>query len=217
MNNPYSILGIEDGASREQIQAAYNKKRARLLASLDNNPDATEEIQKIDEALVQLLNQSNLALTQTLPPQPSGSTDSILSLVDKLDAPILDKNEAAYCQPCPYCGIPNPVHASVCSSCGRQISRPCPKCGHRVLLNEAVCPRCNTIISELDQQRHADAVITKGRVEEERLKDQMRVEALEDSHRKRASFGILLWTGIILAILGVCAAGLYALYYFANQ
>jgi len=80
-----------------------------------------------------------------------------------------------------------------------------------------VCPRCNTIVREHDIQRLADAEITERRVQEDRVTNQIRVEALEDVHRQRRVFGFLFWILVVVVTIAVCAIGLYALNYFGSQ
>lgn len=215
MTDLFILLGIDENTAPEQIQAAYNAKKAALLGQEGYDPAVLEEINHLDSAYTQFTNQTKLALKPTEPFKRP--VDPILGVVDSIDSSIRENSEDAFYLPCPYCGIQNPSQAVVCSACGKQISRPCPNCGKRVLLSQTVCPRCNSMMREQDQQRLADAVITKQRVQGERLDDHMRVEQQERAHSERAKFGILLWAAIILAVIAICAIGVYAINYFSTH
>jgi hypothetical protein len=215
MTDLRAILHIEPGAAPEQIRGAYNKKRAELISLEGTDPTAAEQIRELDEAFAQLNETTALAIAPTVSARPP--LNPILEMVNSLDAPIQEGGENITYQPCPYCGNQNPSQSTVCLACGNQISRPCPNCGKQLFLVQSVCPRCSTVIRDHDQLRLADAMLTKQRVEDERLENGVRVEAQESAHRKRAGFGCLFWTAILFATLVVCSVSLYALYYFGNQ
>lgn len=216
MTDLQAILHIEQGASPEQIREAYNIKRADLISLGDTDPTVAEQIRELDEAFTQLDQQNTaLAIHPAVASRPP--VNSILEMVNTLDAPIQESSENVVYQPCPYCDGQNPAQATVCTSCGHQISRPCPSCGKQIFLAQAVCPRCNTVIRDHDQNRLADAMVTRQRVEDERLESSIRFEAQENAHRKRASYGCVLWLAIISAIVLVCSVSAYALYYFSSQ
>jgi hypothetical protein len=215
MTDPSIILGIEPGATADQIREAYNKKRAELSAMEGTDGSVPTQIQALDDAFAHMIEGTKLALAPTYPPKPP--VDSILFMVNGLDAPIQESSENILYHPCPYCGNQNPVQSAICTACGKQISRPCPNCGKQIFLGQTVCPRCNTVIREHDQSRLADALNTQQRVQDERLENSVRVDAQEKAHLKRAGFGCLLWLGIALAIMLVVSVGIYAVYYFGTQ
>jgi hypothetical protein len=216
----YSILGVDPSASAAQILEAYNYKRAELIGGEESDPDFDIHLKQLDEAYIQLTERNkNTTLAPVNPlavnqPPPGMNNNPILGMVDSLDAPIQVASEKVDYQPCPYCGNPNPAQAMVCSSCGKQISRPCPNCGKIVMLGQRVCPRCNTLIREHDQIRLSEGMQSQQQIQEERQANAVRVEALENGHTKRAGFGCLLWSAIIMGIIIVCGVGVYAIYFF---
>jgi len=215
MRNPYETLGISTNATLEQIETAYNARRTALLEQEEGNPEIAAELQDLEDAYAQVSTLGRFPLARSEPVRPA--PDPILSIVNELTAPIDGYPGIESSQTCPYCGYQNPAKAITCLACNKQISRPCPNCGLSLPLGLMVCPRCNTIVREHDIQRLADAEITERRVQEDRVTNQIRVEALEDVHRQRRVFGFLFWILVVVVTIAVCAIGLYALNYFGSQ
>lgn len=201
MPDPYVILNIEPTASADQIRAAYNRKKAELatLGADASRPDS--QLQQIEDAYAQLMRHSQLAVVTASPPKTQ--PDPILSMVHSLSAPIGEGSEPVEMQVCPNCRTPNPISLSVCS-CGQQLSRPCPNCGRPVLLGQAVCPRCKAVVGEINQQRLMEAKHTGERIQNERMADQTRTDAMGVAHTERVKFGIVFWILVLIGLIGLC-------------
>lgn len=215
MRNPYEMLGISTNATPEQIETAYNARRAALVEQEVVNPEIAAELQDLEEAYAQLSALTRFSLARSEPVKPA--PDPILGIVNEITAPIGGYPGTESSQTCPYCGYQNPAKAITCVACGEQISRPCPNCGLSLPLGIMVCPRCNTIVREHDKQRLAEAAVTGQRVQEDRVTNQIRVEALEEVHRQRRVFGLLFWILVVVATTAVCAMGFFALNYFGSR
>ena len=75
----------------------------------------------------------------------------------------------------------------------------------------------DTVLRDHDQQRLAESLVARQRIQEERLEDQVRVETQEAGYLKRTAFGFLLWLAIIVAVIVVCAVGIFALIFLGTQ
>jgi ribosomal protein L40E len=198
MADPYQILNLHLTATPAEVQAAYARERAKLLADSPPGEEQTaQQLQAVDDAYATLIEptrraaydqsaSNKLALATTSQPNaiviPSSSPNPILQ------------------QACPHCGALNPIQATMCLQCGQQVSRPCPNCSYSVLLNQTVCPRCNTFIPEYDQRRFAEGISVERKTQQERIESEIRVQTLEEGHRVRAGQGAIFW----LVVFGLC-------------
>lgn len=215
MRSPYEILGVTAEATAEQIEAAYSARRAAFMEQDDVHPEIAVGLQELDDAYAQLTALARFALapSSTVKTAP----DPVLSVVSEITNPTSEHFGFEAGQACPYCNYQNPAKAITCVACGQQISRPCPNCGLSLPLGLLTCPRCNTIIREHDKQRLAEAAVTGQHTHEDRVTNQIRVEALEEIHRQRRVFGFLFWILVVVVAIAVCAIGFYVLNYFGNQ
>ena len=207
MPDHYQLLNVSPTASAEQIQSAYHRERARLLA------DAGEDESRVAPAL-QALEQAYAVLSdpgqRAAYDQARGlNTDRALVVGDQSSALQTTTAQAPRLEErlCPKCGRPNPIQATMCAYCAEQISRPCPKCGNPAIVDERVCGRCGTVIAEYDQQRFMQAEARKRQIEAERIAADARVEKLEQSHGKNRVFGAVFWAFVLGLCIGVCALG----------
>jgi len=216
--DPYSVLGLNPGASLDQIQEAYQLKRAEIISVDENDPESSAKLILLDQAYHQLIEpaKSDLALLNQMPASqpPNQANNPALAMVDRLDSPIMASADNVAYQACLHCGSPNPSQSLICSACGQQIARPCPNCGKIVMLSLPVCPRCNTVIREHDKVRLMEGKHVQQQIQNERVVDHVRVTALETAHKKRAEFGCVLWAAVIFGTIFVCGMGAYAAFYF---
>lgn len=84
MKNHYQTLGLEEGASQEAIQEAYDRLYKELDPANNNNQEFfIEEFEKLQEAYKVLRNSSILSATSKTAEVSTSSTDS--STVKKTD------------------------------------------------------------------------------------------------------------------------------------
>ena len=105
----------------------------------------------------------------------------------------------------------------MCSHCGQQITRPCPNCGYAVQLGQQVCPRCNTILSEYDQRRLAQALIAEQKMTAERLEGETRAQTLREEHRGGTARGIVFWMFAIAGCIALAVIPVLVFNYILNQ
>lgn len=212
MPDYYQLLKIPSSASPDQIQSAYNRERARLLAAASDESSISSALQGLDDAFAVLSNPAQRAAYDRSRGENSMSalmvgTASTASALQPDTAPARPVQQRA----CPNCGTLNPVQATICSSCGRQITRPCPKCGNPIALNEVICPRCGTHIAEYDQSRFAHAQVWEEKIAKERRETDVRVATLEATHGTNRKFGFLFWAVVLGVAVGVCVLGWFLL------
>lgn len=199
--NYYELFNLPLTATVDEIRAAYHRERAQLLASDQETGDqAGEQLRLLEEACATLTDTERRAaydhsLRPAIPVQALTVAGQLAAMALPEVPPLVSQ------QPCPHCGELNPVQATMCGECGKQISRPCPQCGQAILLGQKVCTRCNILIPEYDQRRMVEAVMTEKRVQEERRISESRVEALETVHTANRRMGIIFW----LVVTGLCA------------
>ncbi len=207
MADYYQTLNIASNASQEQIQAAYYRERARLLAAAgDDESQITSVLQALEQAFTVLSDPAQrAAYDRGRAPNPN----TALTLGNPMQAlqPASGSARPIQVRPCPNCAMPNPIQATICAHCGTQISRPCPKCGNPVLGDERVCSRCGTVVAEYDQQRFMQAEARKNQIEAERMATDARVQKQEQVHGKNRVFGVTFYAFVLGLCLGVCALG----------
>lgn len=214
MDNLYRVLEILPTASQEEVREAYARRRANLLAQNAQEPGLALQLADLDSAFVTLGDPDQRAnYDRSLKGADPGGQTSIM----KLDEPTAilrpDIVTPLVQQPCPYCSAPNPIQATICVQCQRQIARPCPNCGHSVQLGQPVCPRCNTYLKEYDERRMMQSAIVEDKTKMERLEGETSVQALEAGHRVRAAYGVVFWAIVALACV-VLTVGPILLYVF---
>jgi predicted nucleic acid-binding Zn ribbon protein len=214
MSTLNQILDLPASSSIDDLQSAYNFKRAELLARQSSGEDVATPLQELDQAYI-LWQQA---------PQQTGTQALASTNLQPTPQPIIPlglySSEAAQpvSQPrtCPACGAANPSQASVCTSCGTQLGRSCPKCGFFISLDQVVCPRCSTVVNEYDQRRFAEGVITGSRVQKEREEEHIRVQNLEAGHSVRAGLGALFWIIVVAACIGLSLLAAYIYNQFSS-
>ncbi len=185
----YVVLG--DPERRAAYDRSLGSTRARastvtVQALVDAEPEAGPS-------------PSAAPLATITPSTPSSTAASLNASTINLDL----LSPAPTVRACPNCGNSNPVQATICSSCGGQMTRPCPYCGQPVALSEAVCPRCHTVVTEYDQRRFAVAVQGDHQVQEERRDLSAGVEALEASNAQRNQNALIFWLVALALFVGV--------------
>lgn len=208
MPDYYQLFKIPSSSNPDQIQSAYHRERARLLASAADESSISSALQGLDDAFAVLSDPTQRAAYDR------SRGESSLSALTVGTASASNALQAGTATPrpvqqraCPNCGTPNPIQATLCSYCGQQISRPCPKCGNPVALNEQVCLRCGTHITEYDQSRFAQSKALEEKIDRERQATDVRVAALEKTHGSNRKFGFLFWAVVLGLALGVCLLG----------
>jgi len=209
MTDNFEMLDISEDANQQQIQEAFDKKRAELIASIDDNQQRQEAIAELQKAFDTICRSKSLALVQE--EKSPISNDPLLSMVDNLNSSLHNETDQFATIPCIYCGVRNLKEALICSSCGRHISRPCPKCGRVLSIEANICPRCKTILREFDESRIFDGSHVKEIKDLERRESQIRVDALEEHHRKRAVYGLFFWLIVAVVLGGLCALTFFLL------
>lgn len=218
MDNFYHTLEVLPTASPDEIKEAYSHLRARLMASEVEEPERISRLSELEAAYAILSDPNERVNYDRSLGAANSSTQTSLTILDQ-PATILRPEVATPLvqQPCPYCGVPNPVQATMCKQCGQQISRPCPNCGHAVQLGQSVCPRCNTLLSDYDQRRLAQALIVEHKTHTERLETESKVQALEAGHRVRGAQGVVFWIIAGLACIALTVVPFLVYNYILKQ
>lgn len=211
MANYYETLNLHPTATPAEIKEAYLRERARVTSETNDENQAQQQLKDLDDAYAVLVDPTQrMAYDRTL---NIGTLNQALVLSQSpLPATIITPQVPIPQQACPHCGALNPIKATMCLTCGKQISRPCPNCGQQILLNQTVCPRCNTFIIEYDKQRFADAKATEQQVTEVRQEAQVRYDAMLDADRARISFGMVFWVVAFLLCFGLTLLGVILMY-----
>jgi len=209
MTDNFDMLGISEEATPEQIQEAFDRRRVELIASIDDDQQRQEAIAELQEAFDAIGRRKSLALVQEdIPPK---KIDPLLNMVDNVNSSLHNETDHFATIPCVHCGARNLKEALICSSCGRHISRPCPKCGKILSIEAKICPRCKTILREFDESRIFDASHVKEVKDLERHETQIRVDALEEHHQKRAVYGLVFWLVVAAVLVGLCVLTFFLL------
>jgi hypothetical protein len=218
MDNFYRRLEVLPTATPDEIKEAYSRLRAKLTAIEMDNAELTSKISDLEDAYAILSNSSERANYDRSLSASNSNSQTSLTVLDQ-PSTILRPEVATPLvqQPCPYCGVPNPIQATMCKQCGQQISRPCPNCGHIVQLGQSVCPRCNTFLSEYDQRRLTQALIVEHKIQIERLDSESKVQALEAGHRVRAAQGGIFWIIVGLGCIILSVVPFLLVNYILNQ
>ncbi len=213
----YKTLNLLPTARPEEIRAAHARERERLLAdNATDREEIAEQLLAVDEAYATLSDPNRrAAYDRSL---GIGSAGGALVLATQPTAVVAPQAPPAPIvqQACPQCGALNPIQATMCSECGKQVSRPCPTCGRPVVLGQTVCSRCNTFIPEYDQRRFAEGVAAEQRVQQVRIESDVRVQSLEATHRVQAVQGVIFWLVVLGLCIGLMALAGYVFYYFLN-
>ena len=218
MDTLYHTLNLNPTASQDEIKDAYSRLRAQLMASDLKDTELAPRLSELETAYVVLSDPNERANYDRSLNSSSSNLQTSITVLDQ-PATILRPEVATPLvqQPCPYCGAPNPIQATICSQCGQQISRPCPNCGHSVQLGQSVCPRCSTLLSEYDQRRLAQSLIVEHKTQTERLESESKVQALEAGHRVRATQGVVFWIIVGLGCIVLTAVPFLIINYILNQ
>lgn len=212
MSDEFATLGLSSDASPEQIQEAFARKRAEIVATIEDNVKRDEALAELQQEFDKLGKKKSLAIVDEAVPQRE--IPSLLSMVDSMTAPLRNESDHYATVACLHCGMQNPKEALICTSCGRQIARPCPKCGRILRIDAKVCSRCNTILLEYDQSRLYESEHIREVKDREREQSQIRVDALEDHHKKRALFGVAFWIIAVAVIVFLCLLTFVLVYVF---
>jgi hypothetical protein len=202
MTDNFATLGISEDATPEEIQDAFNKKRAMLIASIEDDQQRAAALMELQDAFDAISKSKTLALMNEEPPKKK--IDPLLDMVGNVNTPIRNESDGFVTVACPHCGFRNHKDAAMCSNCGQQISRHCPKCGKVLPIDAQVCSRCNTVIRDLNQSRIIETTHMKDVIDSERQGNQIRVNALEEHHQTRAVYGVVFWLVLIGALAGLC-------------
>jgi hypothetical protein len=219
MENLYQILGVLPTASAQEIKDAYVREREKSMQSGLAEEQAAPWLAELDKAFALLGDPGARAeYDRALTSLVKTETPTALTFVER-PATILrpESSLPQVEQRCPYCSAVNPLQASVCGTCGRQISNPCPNCGQPVILITSVCPRCNTFIPEYKERRTVQAEVVEKKTWSERRESEASVYALEEGHRNRAAQGIVFWMVVILACCGLSAIPFVVFYLVMNR
>lgn len=214
MSTLYQILNLSETTSIEEVQVAFNFKRAEFLARQSAGEDVTATLQELDQAYAlwqKSPQQTGIQALASINVQPQPQSLMPTGLYSPESA-----QPVAQPRICPTCGATNPAQASVCVACGSQLGRSCPKCGYFISLDQLVCPRCGTVVNEYDQRRFAEGVITGSRVQKEREEEHVRVQNLEAGHSVRAGLGAIFWIIVIAVCIGLTFLAVYAYNYFSS-
>lgn len=209
MTDNFAMLDISEDANPEQIQEAFDKKRVELIASIEDDQQRQEAIAELQRAFDAIGRSKSLALVQEDIPQEK--SDPLLSMVDNVNSSLHIETDHFATVPCVHCGARNLKESLICSTCGRHISRPCPKCGKILSIEAKICPRCKTILREFDESRIFDASHVKEVKDLERQETQIRVDALEEHHQKRAVYGLVFWLIVAGVLVGLCVLTFFLL------
>lgn len=219
MGNLYQELELLPTATSDEIKEAFSRQRAKLISSGMDESALSSKLTELEKAYSTLSDPNERSsYDRSLVAMANSTSSSALTVLEK-PATIL-RSEAPtpqVHQPCPYCGAPNPIQASMCGQCGQQITRPCPSCGQAVLLTQSVCARCNTFLPEYDQRRLAQAIIAEQKTQNERLASEARVQTLEAGHRVRAARGVLFWLLVSLACIALTTIPILIFNYILNK
>jgi predicted nucleic acid-binding Zn ribbon protein len=217
MENLYNELELQPTATQEEIKEAYSKSRAKLVSSGIEESEISLKIAVLEKAYGILSDPTE----RTNYDRSLGNVARSATALTILDRPatiLRPETQAPQVQqPCPYCGVPNPIQASMCAQCGQQITRPCPSCGQAVLLTQSVCSRCNTYLPEYDQRRLAHAMIAEQKTHSERLISEASVETLEAGHRVRAVRGVFFWILVFFACIILAAIPILIFNFILNK
>lgn len=215
MTDLYRVLNLLPTATAQEIQAGYARERARTIAEIEDPDEAARCLAALDEAYATLSDASRrVAYDQS---RASKASEALIpaQLPTPIAAPQAPATPVAQ-QPCPHCGALNPVQATMCGQCKRQVSRPCPVCGQPVILGQVVCPRCNTFIPEYDQRRFAEGLATAQRVQNERTESDAKAEVIGKAYQAAAKRGMVFWT-ILLLVLCIVTVLAVAVFNYAAQ
>ena len=201
MVNHFDLLDISSDATKDQIDIAYTKKKGEIIATEENGEKRQELLEELDVAYQGVTKKTALAVTGE--PQTQREIDPALEFLDTLVHPLHNDPDVTATIPCIFCGSPNPASATICTECGKQISRRCPNCGKLLRVDREVCTRCNTIILEYNQDRLRTVKNTEETISRERAESEIRVDSLEARHRKRALYGFVFWSVVVLVGIGL--------------
>jgi predicted nucleic acid-binding Zn ribbon protein len=197
----YQILNLQPTATADEIRAAYHRERARLLSNgeTENGLKIANELKALDEAYGTLADTSRrMAYDRAL---NTGAQNNSLVPMNQLSAIGSPETHTLLVQQaCSHCQALIPAQATICSGCGKQLTRPCPHCGQATPLGQIVCNRCNTIVPEYDQRRFTETVIMEKRIQEERYISKVRAETLEATHTANRRAGLIFW----FVVSGLC-------------
>jgi ribosomal protein L40E len=208
MADHYQLLNVSPTASADQIQAAYHRERARLLASAaEDETRIAPALASLEQAFVVLSDAAQRAAYDQSRSQTGTTALTVANIPSALQTSNQAPTRPIEQRVCPHCGSLNPAQATLCANCGKQISRRCPKCGNPVALVERVCGRCGTVIAEYDQNRFAQSVALEKQIQDERRVSEVRVSALEATHRANRRFGFIFWAIVFALLIGVCVLG----------
>lgn len=218
MDNLYHILNLLPTASQDEIKDAYSSLHAQLMTSNLGDAELTSRLSELETAYAVLSDPNERSNYDRSLNSSSSNLQASITVLDQPATILRPEVTVPLVQrPCPYCGTPNPIQATMCGQCGQQISRPCPNCGHTVQLGQSVCPRCSTLLSEYDQRRLAQSLIVEHKTQTERLESESKVQALEAGHRVRATQGVVFWIIVGLGCIVLTAVPFLIINYILNQ
>jgi len=194
-------------ASEDDIRSAYVRERARWMAESIDEKTMEEALQSLDQAFAILSDAGHrAAYDRTLQGELRSTALSVTSIpsVAGLPTAILAPPTTPIVQhACPWCQAPNPVQATICRECGKQMSRPCPKCNQSVGLDQTICPRCQTFIPEYDQQRFSQSIAVEKQIQEERRATDASTVAADHVYRAGVRMSLAFWIVVILLCIGL--------------
>jgi ribosomal protein L40E len=219
MENYYAVLKVLTTATPEEIKGAYSRSRAKLMASVLDDPEMESALAALDKAYAVLSDPGERAnYDRSLGSSVDAASPTALTLLERPATIMRPETPVPVVQQlCPNCGAPNPVQATTCLQCGQQISRPCPSCGQAVPLNQSVCSRCNTFLPEYDQRRMTQAIIAEQKTQDERRESEAKLQALESGHRVRAIQGVIFWVIVGLACIALTVIPILVYQYIINK
>lgn len=167
MNDPYKILDISRNASYAEIEAAYYKKRAMILA-ISEETEAEAALQEVEAAFQTLQKlracDTRTSLAPNLPLTPASPRVSTLNTLANVDLTLTTFSGRA----CKRCGIVNPYQAERCQACFEFLTKECPHCGHKIDVAQTICDRCQTVVNEYQQKIKSYPTHVGKRVDTER-------------------------------------------------
>lgn len=219
MKNHYKLLNILTTATPEEIKEAYARTRAKWIASDLPEEEVSAALATLDEAYAILSDPGERTnYDRSISASADAAEPTALTLLERPATIVRPESLTPLVQQlCPYCDTPNPVQATMCLQCGKQISRPCPNCGQAVMLNQSVCSRCNTFVPEYDQRRMTQAMIVEQKTQAERTESEAKVQALESGHRVRAVQGVIFWVLVGMACIALTVLPILIYQYIINK
>jgi len=198
MDEPFAILGVSPNASAGEIEAAYRRERAGVIAR-GQTEDEEAALTALDHAFAEACRRS---AEQSLPAVMTSSV--VVSTLNPL-ANMNSTSMAVGGRICSYCGSSNPPQATRCQNCFEMLTQKCPNCGHPLELTQTVCDRCQTVVTEYRQNTAVAPAIEAERIDKERSEGAEYAQevgiVVDAEQRARIRFWVLVIAFSVLILL----------------